>query len=42
MSSTNTNALENYEYIKCLPIVNRLIKENKKNKKEKQGFEEVD
>ena len=41
MSSTNTNAQENYEYIKRLPIVSRLIKENKKMKRKNKDLKKL-
>ena len=41
MSSINTNAQENYEYIKCLPIVSKLIKENKKLKRKNKDLKKL-
>ena len=41
MSSINTNAEENYKYIKQLPIVSRLIKENKKLKKKNKDLKKL-
>ena len=41
MSSINTSAQENYEYIKRLPIVSRLIKENKKLKRKNKDLKKL-